>query len=130
MLNYQLLLLSRFSHVWLLATPWTEAYQAPPPMGFSRKEYWSGVPLPSPHTTLYMVLTTTTKLKYGISSSEKQLKLSILKLLAQHFLFKHIIICTTEWNNTKIIMYKYTHTHIDHIFLHKRRLKMECYHGP
>ena len=31
----------------LLATPWTAAYQAPPPMGFSRQEYWSGVPLPS-----------------------------------------------------------------------------------
>ena len=31
----------------LLATPWTGAYQAPPSMGFSRQEYWSGVPLPS-----------------------------------------------------------------------------------
>ena len=31
-----------------LATPWTAAYQAPPPMGFSRQEYWSGVPVPSP----------------------------------------------------------------------------------
>ena len=36
------------SHVWLLATPWTAAYQAPPPMGFSRQEYWSGLPLLSP----------------------------------------------------------------------------------
>jgi len=36
------------SHVWLLATPWTAAYQAPPSMGFSRQEYWSGLPLPSP----------------------------------------------------------------------------------
>ena len=35
------------SRVRLLATPWTAAYQAPPPMGFSRQEYWSGVPLPS-----------------------------------------------------------------------------------
>ena len=35
------------SHVWLLATPWTVAYQAPPSMGFSRQKYWSGVPLPS-----------------------------------------------------------------------------------
>ena len=35
------------SHVRLLATPWTAAYQAPLPMGFSRQEYWSGVPLPS-----------------------------------------------------------------------------------
>ena len=31
----------------LLATPWTAAYQAPLPMGFSRQEYWSGLPLPS-----------------------------------------------------------------------------------
>ena len=36
------------SHVQLLATPWTAAYQAPPSMGFSRQEYWSGVPSPSP----------------------------------------------------------------------------------
>ena len=36
------------SRVRLFATPWTAAYQAPPPMGFSRQEYWSGVPLPSP----------------------------------------------------------------------------------
>ena len=36
------------SHVRLLATPWTAAYQAPLSVGFSRQEYWSGVPLPSP----------------------------------------------------------------------------------
>ena len=36
------------SRVRLLATPWTAAHQAPPPMGFSRQEYWSGLPLPSP----------------------------------------------------------------------------------
>ena len=36
------------SRVWLLTTPWAAAYQAPPSMGFSRQEYWSGVPLPSP----------------------------------------------------------------------------------
>ena len=36
------------SQVRLFATPWTAAYQAPPSMGFSRQEYWSGVPLPSP----------------------------------------------------------------------------------
>ena len=34
--------------VQLLATPWTAAHQAPPSMGFSRQEYWGGVPLPSP----------------------------------------------------------------------------------
>ena len=36
------------SRVWLFATPWTAAYRAPPSMGFSRQECWSGVPLPSP----------------------------------------------------------------------------------
>ena len=36
------------SRVWFLATPWTAAHQAPPSIGFSRQEYWSGVPLPSP----------------------------------------------------------------------------------
>ena len=36
------------SRVWLLATPWTAAYQAPPSTGFSRQEYWSGVPVPPP----------------------------------------------------------------------------------
>ena len=36
------------SRVQLFATPWTAAYQAPLSMGFSRQEYWSGVPLPSP----------------------------------------------------------------------------------
>ena len=36
------------SRVGLLATPWTAAHQAPPSMGFSRQEYWSGVPSPSP----------------------------------------------------------------------------------
>ena len=38
------------SRVRLLATPWTAAHQAPPSMGFSRQEYWSGVPLPSPNS--------------------------------------------------------------------------------
>ena len=36
------------SHIQLLATPWTAAYQTPPSMGFSRQAYWSGLPLPSP----------------------------------------------------------------------------------
>ena len=39
-------------HVGLFATPWTVAYQAPPSMGFSRQEYWSGVPSPSPFLPL------------------------------------------------------------------------------
>ena len=43
-----LLLLSRFSHVRLCATPQTTAHQAPLSLGFSRQEHWNGLPLPSP----------------------------------------------------------------------------------
>ena len=43
-----LLPLSRFSRVWLCATPQTTAHQAPPSLGFSRQEHWSGLPFPSP----------------------------------------------------------------------------------
>jgi len=44
------------SRVRLFATPWTAAYQAPPSMGFSRKEYWSGLPLPSQRARLSEVV--------------------------------------------------------------------------
>ena len=40
------------SRVQLFATPWTVAYQAFPSMGFSRQEYWSGLPFPSPENLL------------------------------------------------------------------------------
>ena len=43
-----LLLLSRFSRVRLCETPETAAHQAPPSLGFSRQEHWSGLPIPSP----------------------------------------------------------------------------------
>ena len=58
------------SRVRLLATPWTAAYQAPPSMGFSRQEYWNGVPLPSPYadgTTL-------------MAESEEKLKTLLMKV--------------------------------------------------
>ena len=54
----------------LFTTPWTVAYQAPPPMGFSRQEYWSGVPLPS---LLICIITTNTYnpswANYSVTSS-------------------------------------------------------------
>ena len=60
------------SSVWLLETPWTAAYQAPLSMGFSRQEYWSGVPLPSPELkathTLIMKLASGPKNLLPISS--------------------------------------------------------------
>ena len=46
------------SHIRLLVTPWTAAYQAPPSMEFSRQEYWSGVPSPSPEICIECVLNT------------------------------------------------------------------------
>ena len=44
------------SHVWLLTTPWIAAHQAPPSIGFSRQEYCSGVPLPSPVCYIYICI--------------------------------------------------------------------------
>ena len=50
-----LLLLSRFSRVRLCATPQTAAHQAPPSLGFSRQEHWSGLPFPSPSLLLLII---------------------------------------------------------------------------
>ena len=44
------------SHVRLLATSWTAAYQVPLSMGFSRQEYWSGVPSPSPKFREHIII--------------------------------------------------------------------------
>ena len=44
----RIIILLALSHVWLLATPWTTAHQAPLSMRFSRQEYWSGLPFPPP----------------------------------------------------------------------------------
>ena len=50
------------SHVRLFTTPWTAAYQAPLSMGFSRQEYWSGVPLPS---LMFIWLSTNSPLSFA-----------------------------------------------------------------
>ena len=52
-----------FSPVWLLATPWTAAHRAPPSIGFSRQEYWSVVPLPSPNMLPRLVIVFLTRSK-------------------------------------------------------------------
>ena len=44
------------SHVRLFETPWAAAHQAPLSVGFSRQEYWSGVPLPSLHTIGFLLI--------------------------------------------------------------------------
>ena len=48
-------MLSRLSHVQLCVTPWTAAHQAPLSTGFSRQEYWSGLPFPSPVDPHYTI---------------------------------------------------------------------------
>ena len=68
------------SRVRLLATTWTAADQAPPSMGFSRQEYWSGVPLPSPYS-LYNFL------KYNFSAGEQTYSAYLLNWC---FLFCHL----------------------------------------
>ena len=57
------------SRVQLLATPWIAAYQASPSMGFSRQEYWSGVPLP---LVIYMGFPVAQKVKHPPTMQETQ----------------------------------------------------------
>ena len=74
------------SRVQLLATPWTVAHQGPPSMGFSRQEYWSGVPLPSPsNNTVLLILEVTRFL------------LSLLADLAQDVLISPLYYCSSLW---------------------------------
>jgi len=54
-----------------LNDPWTAAYQAPPSMGFSRQEYWSGVPLSSPRSMLNSLKRTCKKLLGGFSAESE-----------------------------------------------------------
>ena len=56
------------SRVQLCASPWTAAYQAPPSMGFSRREYWTGLPLPSPYIAIH-TSNSTQKRSYKMLSS-------------------------------------------------------------
>ena len=89
--------------VWLLGTPWTAAYQAPPSMGFSRQEYWSGVPLPShiymyTHTRTHKCVCTYKYIyTYIFYSTNKQNKWAIYHLLIYAFSF--------EEKNLKTCMY-------------------------
>ena len=57
-------------HVRLFATPWTVAYQAPPTMGFSRQEYWSGVPLPSQAAGKYQIFNSNNSCLYKVRNMD------------------------------------------------------------
>ena len=72
------------SHVHLLATPWTAAYQAPPAMGFSRQAYWSGVPLPSPIHTLGKVICFSKHFCQGDTRGSREWPCSICNNITLH----------------------------------------------
>ena len=57
------LLLSHFNRVQLFVTPWTQAHQIPLPMGFSKQEYWSRLPYPSPRDILNSRVKTMNQIK-------------------------------------------------------------------
>ena len=62
--------LSHFSHIQFFATLWTVAYQSPLSMGFSRQEYWSGFPFPSPGKYTFLHLSKYTRRMVSNHSSE------------------------------------------------------------
>ena len=66
------------SHVRLFTTSWTAAYEAPPCMGFSRQEYWSGLPLPSP------CWDTSSQIINRVGTQPYPIKISCLKLFWVH----------------------------------------------
>ena len=63
-IKYEVSEVKLLSCVWLFVTPWTVAYQTPPSMGFSRQEYWSGLPFPSQY-----IIVTSANPKLPIHSS-------------------------------------------------------------
>ena len=65
------------SRVQLFTTPWTLAYQAPPSMGFSRQEYWSGLPFPSSNKTKPKVSRKSDIIKIRAEIHEKEMKETI-----------------------------------------------------
>ena len=78
------------SRVLLFATPWTVAYQVPRSMGFSRQEYWSGLPVPSPTKVLLKVSGVTDQWNVVITdfhclTSRNSLKLYISLILSVNF---------------------------------------------
>ena len=73
------------SPVWLFTIPWSAAYQAPPSTGFSRQEYWSGLPLPSLINSLISTMT------------EVDVVLQYPSLPPYHLLFSHSVVSDSLW---------------------------------
>ena len=87
------------SRIQLLATPWTAAYQAPPSMGFSRQEYWSGVPLSSPQSNRAVSF----KFLHHYCFSKEQ-RNTFLNFLIKIYYNKYI-------SSLCVCIYIHTHTH-------------------
>ena len=93
------------SRVRLFATPWTAAYQAPPSVGFSRQEHWSGVPLPSPIGTLVLsslrlILMISFNLKYlskALSPNTMALKTGASTYEFRGDTVQSITLCNVSW---------------------------------
>ena len=82
------------NYVRLLATPWTAAYQAPPSLGFSRQEYWSGLPLPS---LALLIVWPKNKKEQSLRGSHLRFS-SSTELLCDHgkFLNLSVLICKVK----------------------------------
>ena len=91
-----------FSRVQLFATPWTVAYQASPSMGFSRQEYWSGLPFPSPGDLP----------NPGIKPGSPALQTDALSPEPPGNIYIYIYIHTHTHTHTHTHMHLYLHIHI------------------
>ena len=81
------------SHAWLLATPWTAARQAPPPMGFSKQEYWSGLPLP------WVCLKAHMKTTKGLGEVlDTQVLASYLETVTVHDASESVVLLEMSWH--------------------------------
>ena len=105
------------SRVQLLATPWTAAYQAPPPRGFSMQEDWSGVPLPSPQiqSNPYQITNSIfTELEWKFSQfvwRHKRLQMAKDNLEKE----KEILPKSVPWLQT-IVLYLFSHYVLSDLF--------------
>ena len=88
-----------------LATPWTAAYQAPPSMGFSKQEYWSGVPLPSPLSQATQVQTWPPHLNRF--AAKQLLRVSVLSLGKMGIMFILDVSKIDLWTLSEVISIKY-----------------------
>ena len=106
------------NRVWLPATPWTAAYQAPPSMGFSRQQYWSGVPLHMLIRKCIFLLMKNTNHHRSLSTSHKLFCNSNIKdywsqitiasrIIMEKFEMWELSKCDTEERNEQMLLEKW-----------------------